>query len=135
MDLSVTTTSFGVEDQTWLGSAHGTSMGRTVTLDASKFTAGTHYPTGGGALPSGTALGIVTASGKFGPYDDAASDGRQTLVGYTLTNTQIKTSTSFPQAALYEHGRVIVANLPFATGAGAVDAAGKVDSAGRIIHV
>ncbi len=133
MDLTATIVLEGQEDQSWLGSAHGTSTGRPVTLDASKFVQATHFPQF--YLPSGTALGKVTAGGKYGPYDDTASDGRQVCVGYTLTATQMKTTTSTPQAVLYEHGRVIVANLPFATGAGAIDAAGQTDTVGRIIHV
>lgn len=133
MDLTAQFTSFGVEDQTWLGSAHGTSMGRPVTLDASLFVLATHFPQG--YLPSGTAIAAFTATGKYGPYTPGASNGLQNFVGYTLTATQMKTTTSTPQAALYEHGRVIVANLPFSSGTGAIDSAGKTASAGRIIHV
>lgn len=131
MDLSVRTETFGNENQSWLGSAHGTSHGQTITLDVSKFTAGTHYPNG--YLPSGTALGKVTATSKYGPYDDTASDGRQTLVGFLLNTTRTPASSATPiAAALLEHGRVKTALLPFQSGAGAVDANGKTDVAGRI---
>lgn len=36
---------------------------------------------GGVALPSGTLLGKITASGKLVKYSDAAADGSQTAVG------------------------------------------------------
>src|SRR5688572_2258722 len=44
MDITVRSEAFGVEDRSWLGSAHGTEATRTITLDVSAFTAGTHYP-------------------------------------------------------------------------------------------
>ncbi len=53
------------EDRSWLGSAHGTTATRTITLDVSAFTANTHYPNG--FIPSGTVLAEL-ASGLFGPY-------------------------------------------------------------------
>ncbi|WP_409186484.1 head decoration protein [Amycolatopsis sp. VS8301801F10] len=134
MDLSIKTEAFQQDDQSWLGSAHGTESTRTITLDVSKFTAGTHYPNG--YIPSGTALGLITASSKYGPYDDTQTDGRQTLVGHLFTGVKVPASTSTPVgAALYEHGRVRTAKLPFSSGAGAVDANGKADVKGQIIYV
>jgi len=53
------------EDRSWLGSAHGTTATRTITLDVSAFTEGTHFPNG--YIPSGTVLSEL-ASGLFGPY-------------------------------------------------------------------
>jgi len=53
------------EDRSWLGSAHGTTATRTITLDVSAFTEGTHYPNG--YIPSGTVLAELS-SGLFGPY-------------------------------------------------------------------
>lgn len=126
MDISVRTESFGVDDQTWLGSAHGTSNARTVTLDLSAFTEGTHYPNG--YFPSGLPLGEITASGLFGPYDNGALDGRETLAGFLLV--AIDANTGDVVGALFEHGRVIEANLPIA-----IDAAAKADVAGQIVFV
>lgn len=127
MDLNITTETFDQDDQTWLGSAHGTSMGRPVTLDVSAFTEGTHFPDG--YMPSGTPVGEITASGLYGPYDDAAVDGTETLVGFTLTAVKV-TGDNDVQAALFEHGRVVEANLPIA-----IDAAARADVAGQIIFV
>ena len=56
------TTITGPGNPGWLGSAHGTDATRTVTLDASKFTAGTHYPNG--FIRGGTPVAEITATGK-----------------------------------------------------------------------
>jgi hypothetical protein len=66
MILQPTTTTYGAEDQSWLASAHGSDAARSITLDTSAFTAGTHYPNG--YFPSGLALGKITSSGLYGPY-------------------------------------------------------------------
>lgn len=129
MDLSIRTESFGQDDQSWLGSAHGTDTARSITLDVSTFTAGTHYPDGW--LRSGLPLGKITASGKYGLYSDAASDGRQTLAGFLFTGVKAPAVNTTPVAgALLLHCFVVEAKLP-----AAVDAAGKADVADRIIFV
>ncbi|WP_406324131.1 head decoration protein [Streptomyces niveus] len=131
MDLSLKTESFTQDRRDWLGSAHGTDAPVSITLDVSKFTAGTHYPDG--YIKSGIPLGKVTTGGKYGPYDDAASDGRQTLVGFLFTaqdvNARGVASTSAVGSMLI-HCFIREAKLPVA-----VDAAGKADVAGRIIFV
>jgi hypothetical protein len=126
MNLTQTTESFGQDDQSWLASAHGTDTGRSITLDTSTFTSGTHYPNG--YFPSGLPLGKITASGKYGPYSNAASDGTEVLAGFLLTAIDAPSvNTIDPQGALLWHGAVIEAKLPVA-----VDSAGKADVAGRI---
>ena len=129
MDLSLRTETFGQDDQSWLGSAHGTDNAVPVTLDKSLFTSGTHFPDG--YFKSGIALGKVTATGKYGPYDDAASDGRQVAVGLLFTSVPVRTSADIdPVGAMLLHCFVRTANLPIA-----IDAAGKADVAGRIIFI
>jgi hypothetical protein len=126
MDLSVHTTSFGQDDQSWLGSAHGTDTGRSITLDTSAFTAGTHYPDG--YFFSGLALGKITATDLYGPYTPAASDGTDVLAGFLLTPVKPGSPTTVDvSGVLFEHGRVVEANLPIA-----IDANGRADVAGRI---
>ena len=130
MNLNPRTETFGQEDQTWLGSAHGTSSGRPVTLDISAFTEATHYPDG--YVPSGTPIAEISASGLYAPYDDTdpdPADGTGVLAGFTLTSVSVD-GTDDVQAVLFEHGRVIEANLPIA-----IDAAAKADVAGQIIFV
>jgi len=129
MDLSITTKSYGVENHSWLGSRHGHDNAQPCTLDTSLFTPGTHYPNG--FFLSGIPLGRVTATKKMGPYDDAASDGRQTLVGMLFTSVRApEDNTHDPIAAQLLHCLVVEAALPIA-----VDAAGKADVAGRITFV
>jgi len=129
MDLSITTKSYGVENHSWLGSRHGHDNAQPCTLDTSLFTPGTHYP--GGFFLSGIGLGKVTATGKYGPYDDAASDGRQTLVGLLFTSVRApEDNTHDPLAAILLHCIVNTANLPLN-----IDANGKADVAGRITFV
>jgi hypothetical protein len=78
------------ENRQWLGSAHGTEATRTITLDVSAFTEGTHYPDG--YIPSGTLLARITATGLYGPYAGTAAEvqtvtitGTPTGGTYTLT--------------------------------------------------
>lgn len=111
MDISIRPDGeWGQDDQSWLGSAHGTQSARPVTLDRALFDEPTHYPKG--HFPSGLPLGRVTASGLFGPYDPAATDGRDQLAGFLFTAR----SATGPRvgAALLDHGRVITARLPVA---------------------
>lgn len=126
MDISLKTENFSFDDQSWLGSAHGTDAARTVTLDTSAFTAGTHYPNG--YFPSGLPLAKITATGKYGPYNDAAADGTEVLVGFLLCAVDAPSvNTIDVGAAMLDHGRVVEAKLPIA-----VNANGKADVAGRI---
>lgn len=129
MDLTIKTESFTQDDQTWLGSQHGTDTARSITLDTSAFTAGTHYPNG--YFPSGLPLGRITATGKYGPYTSGASDGTQTFVGFLLGAVKAPADNTIdPQGALLLHCFVVEAKLPVA-----VDSAAKTASAGRIIFV
>ncbi|MFE0039434.1 head decoration protein [Streptomyces sp. NPDC059015] len=126
MNLTPSVEGFGQDDQSWLASAHGTDTARTITLDTSTFTSGTHYPNG--YFPSGLPLGKITASGKYGPYNNAASDGTEVLAGFLFTAVAAPSvDTIDPQGALLWHGAVLDAKLPVA-----VDANGKADVAGRI---
>lgn len=67
-DISVLSTSYQVEDRSWLMGPHGTEPGanETITLDISAFTSGTHYPNG--FIKSGEPLARV-ASGLYVPYE------------------------------------------------------------------
>lgn len=122
MDLSPVIDTIGQDDQRWLGSAHGTASGDPITLDASLFTQNTHYPNG--YLPSGTALSKHTVSGKYGPYTTGDSN-LGTAAGLLLTPTRIVSGTATPGGALMWHGEVVLANLPFQSGAGSIDSTGQ----------
>ncbi|MFI9600332.1 head decoration protein [Streptomyces sp. NPDC052043] len=126
MNLQQTVRTFGMDDQSWLGSEHGTQATESCTLDTSTFTPAPHYPAG--YFKSGIPLGQITATKKFGPYDSAASDGREVLVGFLFAAVGAPTDNAIDvSGALFVHGKVRESRLPVP-----VDAAGKADVAGRI---
>jgi hypothetical protein len=83
MILSPTTEAFQQEDQSWLGSAHGTDATVSITLDTSAFTANTHYPNG--YFISGIPLGKIAASGLYGPYAGSPSEVQTATITGTPT--------------------------------------------------
>lgn len=126
-DISVKKTSYQVENRQWLASPHGTDPGAnpSVTVDVSLFTEGTHYPNG--FLPSGCVLGQVTIGGLYGPYDDAATDGREVAAGLLFSSLELKDRVKVG-GAIVTHGFVTESKLPFSGATtGAIDAAGKAD--------
>jgi hypothetical protein len=88
MDLNLRTETFQTDDQSWLGSAHGTDAPRSITLDTSAFTSGTHYPNG--FFPSGLPLGKITATGKYGPYAGRVNEVQRVTVDATGGNITLK---------------------------------------------
>jgi hypothetical protein len=132
MNLGLITESFSQDKRDWLAGDHGTDIALSVTLDVTKFTAGTHYPDG--YVKSGIPLGKITTGGKYGPYDDTAVDGRQTLVGFLFTGVEVVTrrgaTLSSAVGSMLVHCAVKESKLPVA-----VDAAGKTDLASRVIFV
>ncbi|MER5501383.1 head decoration protein [Streptomyces sp. NPDC002561] len=131
MDLNLKVESFTQDRRDWLGSAHGTDAPVSVTLDVSKFTKATHYPDG--YIKSGIPLGKVTATGLYGPYDGAATDGREALVGFLFTAQDVdarRVASTKVVGSMLIHCFIREAKLPVT-----VDAAGKTDVAGRIIFV
>lgn len=118
-DISMQTTNFQVGDRRWLLAEPRWKP--NVTLDISKFTAGTHYPNG--YIPSGTVIGIVTATGLAGPYDGAANDGRQNAYGLTYGDARAirqdgSTASQVGTGAVNFDAPVSVGKLPFAVGTG-----------------
>jgi hypothetical protein len=72
MDISVRTEGpWTAEDRSWLASRDGTEVTRSITLDTSAFTAGTHYPNG--YVPSGMVLAKL-ANDLYGPYGGNVSE-------------------------------------------------------------
>jgi len=128
MHLGVTREDFFVGDQSWIGSRDFTPP-RNVTLDLSAFTKATHYPNG--FLLSGIAIAPITATGLYGPYDSAATDGREndTDGGFLFSEIPVSMvdNTADPSGALFYRGVVRSSRLPLS-----VDAATFGD---RIIFV
>lgn len=112
MDLNLRTETYTpAEDHRWLGSKHGTDTAESITLDAATLLA--VFPDG--RVPSGVVLGKITATGKYGPYAAGASDGREVARGHLFTTQKVKAvdgSNLDSPAALFWHGRVVVAKLP-----------------------
>lgn len=132
MDLTPRTTTYQVDDNSWLDSEHGTDATIPGTLDVSTFNAAQYV---NGFLPSGTALGVITATGLYGPYDDTAVDGRQTLVGHLYGGVRVAAGATKLGFALLRHGFIKVNKLPFQVGQagrGYVDANGQTDVKGLI---
>jgi len=132
MNLGLITESFSQDKRDWLQGAHGTDIAPSVTLDVTKFTANTHFPDG--YIKSGIPLGKVTAGGKYGPYDNAAADGREVCVGFLYTGVEVVTrrgvTLATAVASMLVHCAVKESKLPVA-----VDAAGKTDLGARVIFV
>lgn len=104
MQLSIRREQVGVENHTWLGSAHGTSNAQTVTLDATKL-AGV---TVDGAIPSGIPLKKSAAGGKFEPVTDAGDE----LAGFLFTTQAVREVGADVVAPMLDHGRIRVGKLP-----------------------
>lgn len=127
MNLSTSRKTWAADDQTWIAAAHGIDLSLSITLDSSAFTPATHAPDG--FLPAGLPLGKITATGLYGPYTPAASDGTDVLAGFLLTPQVLGVpNTVDVGGALFTHGRVVKANVPII----AVDANGVTDVADRI---
>lgn len=88
-----------------------------------------HYPNG--YIPAGIAVGKVTATGLFGPYDDTASDGRQVCYGLTFNDvTAVRANGSVAATVgtgAFVRGAVTTSKLPFQSGPGSIDSAAKAD--------
>jgi hypothetical protein len=139
MDLAVR--SYGPwspENFSWLGSAHGTDSTQTITLVKSLFSAKSYY-TDNQIIPGGVAIGQVTSGGAtqymYGPYDNAASDGRQVMVGHLFGTKSVTGSGLYIGAALLVHGTVRLSKLAAITADHGVDSNGQTDVAGRIIYL
>lgn len=124
MKLGIVRQTFAApEDQSWLGSAHGTNEADSITLHGASFI-GTFAD---GHVPSGVVVAKYTAganAGLYGPYSDAGADGLDTAAGHLFTTTDVGTTGVNTSAALYWHGEVVESKLP--TGHG-LTAAAKAD--------
>lgn len=141
MDLSVRSETYGApEDQTWLGSAHGTNEADTVTLDADRFRGAFTD----GFVPSGVVLARDATTGLAVPYDPtydadpavagAQPNGADVAIGHLLTTKRLTADSSNIGAALLWHGQVIVDNLPAGHGldAGAAADLPNIDYVGTV---
>jgi hypothetical protein len=120
MDLGPTVTSIVTDETDWDASSEGDDSTRTIKLDASAFTANTHYPNG--YLLSGICLAKNTSTGMYGPYVNAGANGTGTPLGFLFKRVKCTGSTARPAGVLKWEGVVKTSGLP--TGHG-MDASAK----------
>jgi hypothetical protein len=128
----MSTTTFGSGDQSWLGSSHNLRNARTVQLNVSAFTAGTHYPNG--YIPSGTPLAIVGGLGVPYTSAEATTTGAGVLAGHLLTDQPVVGSNNFA-APLIDHGRVKAAKVPTGTDAFTAPVAAAKRAVNTIVYI
>lgn len=118
MDLQpITYSESATADRPWLASRHGLDTPLTITLDTALFAQGAHYtsPTLGqprNVMKAGIPLGRVTATGLYGPWDAAATDGRATFTGVLLADVAFTPGSGRAGAALLWHGVIAAAQVP-----------------------
>jgi hypothetical protein len=129
MENGVITSTYQVENRSWLAGPHGTEPGTTpsITLDITKFVEADHYPDG--YIKSGIVVGEITATGLYGPYDPAAVDGRETAKYLLFDSESVRSGQTQATNAGLVHGFVEEARLPYTGVTGALDAAAKTDLA------
>ncbi|MBV6699491.1 head decoration protein [Kitasatospora aureofaciens] len=99
-------------DRSRLGSLHGIDSTETITLDITKFTAGTHYQASTDPIQpysrvlSGVPVARITAS------DLAATDGRQRLAGLVFADAVFSPGQTKVAAAMLWLGVVRAATAP-----------------------
>lgn len=111
-EVATSTTNYANEDRRWLADLTALETTEPGTLDGDLFPAGTFVD---GLVPSGVDLGRVTATGRLGPYDDAAADGRQVAVGHLLDTVTVRAGARIP-VAVVNAGAVIRNRLPANSG-------------------
>lgn len=115
MDFSIESTATGGADLTWLASSHGQDTAQPGTLDlASLATAINTF----GVVPSGVAVGKITATGRYGLFTVGATDGTELLAGYILAdvNARNASNVALPSGkaafALLKQGSIKRSRLP-----------------------
>jgi len=88
---------------------------------------GVTIASGQGSIVKGEVLGKITASGKYGPYDNAAVDGRETAVCIAAENVDATSGDQLCQAVF--SGAAYESKL---TG---LDANGKTDLANHFLFL
>lgn len=112
-ELTTERSEYGGEERRWIRDHTGFRGTLGVTLAGEKFTA-LRFP--GGIVPSGTVLAAIDGQpGLVGPYDPAATDGRQKTepgrVGFLLEGRTVRPGARVT-TALLDHGRIDTRYLP-----------------------
>lgn len=112
MNLGIRKTTYGAEDQSWLGSRVGTNDADSVTLDAATCIAITEFAAG--TIPSGIPLKRA-GTGRYAPAVTAEVADCFLLHTVDLTAGGTQTAANTAVAAMWR-GQVIAAKVPAYTG-------------------
>lgn len=131
LNLKITQDVYKVGNLAWLKHQKGFDTCRSITVDITLFNADHKAQ---GFIPSGTAVGLITATGKYGPYNNGAAAGvGDVCAGLLLHDVRVTDDSGNALgdagAAMLWEGIVDTTKLPdFApTTTGEVDAAAKTD--------
>jgi hypothetical protein len=112
LNLGIRSTTYGAEDQSWLGSSVGTGDAQSVTLDAATIIAITEFASG--TIPSGVPLKRA-ASGRYAPAVTAEVADVFLLQTTDLTAGGTQAAANTAVAAIWR-GKIIAAKVPAYTG-------------------
>lgn len=112
MNLGIRKTTYGAEDQSWLGSRVGTNDADSLTLDAAACIAITEFAAG--TVPSGIPLKRA-GSGRYAPAITAEVADRFLLHTVDLTAGGTQAAANTATAGIWR-GQVIAAKVPAYTG-------------------
>lgn len=130
-DISLFNRALQSEDRSWDLTPPDAALDQGGTLDITLFNAAQHYANG--YIPSGTVLGKVTATSKWGPYLSTAGDGRQIAAAILRFSIQVtRYDGTLPANVGFDglvHGKVDASKLPFTSGTAALG--GYLDAAAQ----
>lgn len=112
MNLGIRKTTFGNEDQSWLGSRIGTNDADSITLDAAACIAITEFAAG--TVPSGIPLKRA-GTGRYAPAVGVEVADRWLLHTVDLTAGGTQAAANTPTAGMWR-GQIIQAKIPAYTG-------------------
>jgi hypothetical protein len=112
INAQIRKTTFGAEDQSWLGSRTGTEDPDSITLDAAACIAITEFASG--TVPSGIPLKRA-GTGRYAPAITAEVADRWLLHTVDLTAGGTQAAANTPTAAMWR-GQIIQAKIPAYTG-------------------
>src|ERR1700750_2142946 len=112
INAQIRKTTFGAEDQSWLGSRTGTEDPDSITLDAAACIAIAEFASG--TVPSGIPLKRA-GSGRYAPAITAEVADRWLLHTVDLTAGGTQAAANTPTAGMWR-GQIIQAKIPAYTG-------------------
>lgn len=136
MNLGIRKTTYGAEDQSWLGSRVGTGDSQSITLDAALCIAVTEFAAG--TVPSGTPL-TRRGTGRYSPALDNGGSADDVIDAFLLHTVDLtaggtQAAANTPTAAMWR-GKVIVSKIPAYTGKSGIAALAANTTSGLFRYV